>query len=137
MHKLQFLNATNNSMTMFLNDKTKHFLFFNFLTWCEFQTYTGIPLSKSSLLVTSSTWSCDFVWKWLRVFKLHISHMTKVMIPSILSFWQGLFWGDLRKIPEDVHKPCICNELYIQRINVHKIFVNFVLENMLLHQVFH
>ena len=50
----------------------------------------GIPLEKWSWLVMSLAWSRDFFWKWFLVCKLDITHITKGMKSSIVSFYQGL-----------------------------------------------
>ena len=67
----------------------------------KFKLSLGIPLDKWSWLVTSSTWSRDFIWKWFLVWKLQISHVIKTMTSSILSFCQGL---SLVQVSTSYHK---------------------------------
>lgn len=52
----------------------------------KFKLVLGIPLDEWNWLVTSSTWLRDSVWNWFLFSKLHITHLTKVMAPSILVF---------------------------------------------------
>lgn len=106
--KLQFFNATNNSLTMLLMEKIKHFCFFNFLTWYEFQTYTG-----------DMPWQVKFVGGIIIDYHLNLSgngfwslNCTLVMWPK---WWchqssQRLFW---RRFKEDVRE---CTQImYVKR----------------------
>ena len=51
---------------------------------------SGIRFHKRSWLMTSSPWQGDLFWKQLLVCKLHSSHMTRMMITSINSFFRAI-----------------------------------------------
>ena len=72
------------------NKRNNPFLLFKFLTWYKVITYTGNVSCPVSLYVTSSIWSDDFISKRCLIRALHITHVIKVLMSSIVSFYQGL-----------------------------------------------
>lgn len=90
MSKQQFVNTIQNLLTNFHMEKISSFHFFNFLAWCEVETYAGDTTWHMKLIgVLNILISCHCL-KTVLVCNLRIIHTTKLMISYILSFCRGL-----------------------------------------------
>ena len=89
------IHAIHNLLTKFFMEIIRRFPYFNLLTWHEVLTKLtlGILLDKWIWLVTSSTWPRDLFWIRSLVYKLHISHVTKVMSKSIFILDKDYHWS--------------------------------------------
>ena len=87
LQKLQFLNTSYNLMDKSHMEKISPFHFSYFLKWHKLKHTLGFSIDRWSWLLTSSTWSAVFISKPFLVYKLHISHVIKVMTSSISPFF--------------------------------------------------
>ena len=90
MSKQQFFNIIQNLMTNFHMEKISPFHFFNFLAWCEVETYAGDTTWHMKLIGVLNiliSWHC---LKTVLVCNLRIIYTTKLIISYILSFCKRL-----------------------------------------------